>query len=47
MFNLMKVDPLVYISISPIKATALLIQAKLHGTKANVPSAFSKYIKTV
>ena len=47
MFKLMKVNPLEFVDLPPLQATWLLILAKLHGSKANVPSLMSKFIKTV
>ena len=47
MFRLMRVNPLVFVPLNPLKAGKLLVQARLHGTRANVPSVLSRYIKTV
>lgn len=47
MFKLMKVNPLKLVNLSPLKSVKLLLLAKLHGTKANVPNLLSRYIKTV
>jgi hypothetical protein len=43
----MKVNPMVFIPLPYFKALRLLVQAKLHGTKANVPNPLSHVIKTV
>ena len=47
MFKLMKVNPLKLVNLSPLKSVKLLLLAKLHGTKANVPNLLSRFIKTV
>lgn len=47
MFKLMKVNPLKLVNLSPLKSAKLLLLAKLHGTKANVPNLLSRFIKTV
>ncbi|MDD3831777.1 MAG: DUF362 domain-containing protein [Clostridia bacterium] len=47
MFNLMKVNPMVFVPINPIKALYCLILSKLHGSTALVPSPFSNIFKTV
>ena len=47
MFHLMHVNPMEFAPINPIKATACLLLAKLHGSSALVPSVFSHVIKTV
>ena len=47
MFHLMKVNPMVFVPINPIKALSCLILSKLYGSKALVPSTFSHIIKTV
>lgn len=47
MFYLMKVSPLEFAPISPLVSVRCLAQAKLHGSKALVPSLLSKHIKTV
>lgn len=47
MFYLMKVDPMEFAPINPLKALRCLILAKLHGSTALVPSPFSNRIKTV
>lgn len=47
MFHLMKVNPMVFVPISPLKAVRCLALAKLHGSKALVPSTFSHIFKTV
>lgn len=47
MFRLMKVNPLALVDLPPLQAAWLLILAKLHGSKANVPALWSKLIKTV
>lgn len=47
MFHLMKVSPLEFAPISPITSIKCVVLAKLHGTKALVPSLLSKVIKTV
>ncbi len=47
MFKLMKVNPLKLVNLSPFKSVKLLLLAKLHGTKANVPNLLSRFIKTV
>lgn len=47
MFYLMKVSPLEFAPISPFVSIKCVLLAKLHGTKALVPSLLSKWIKTV
>ena len=47
MFYLMKVDPMEFAPINPLKALWCLTQSKLHGSTALVPSPFSNRIKTV
>ena len=47
MFHLMKVDPMVFVPINPVKALWCLTLSKLHGSKALVPSPFSNRFKTV
>ena len=47
MFYLMKVSPLEFAPISPLVSIRCVLQAKLHGSKALVPSLLSKIIKTV
>ena len=47
MFYLMKVDPLSFAPLPPLTAVKCLLLAKLHGTKALVPSVLSNRIKTV
>lgn len=47
MFYLMKVSPFEFAPISPIISIKCVLLAKIHGTKALVPSLVSKYIKTV
>lgn len=47
MFHLMKVNPLVFVPINPFKAMKCLLLAKIHGSKALVPSTFSHIFKTV
>ena len=47
MFYLMKVDPMEFAPINPLKALWCLTQAKLHGSTALVPSPFSNRFKTV
>ena len=47
MFYLMKVSPLEFAPISPLVSISCIILAKLHGTKALVPSLISYYFKTV
>ncbi|MCQ2513175.1 MAG: DUF362 domain-containing protein [Lachnospiraceae bacterium] len=47
MFYLMKVSPLEFAPISPLVSVRCILLAKLHGTKALVPSLVSNYIKTV
>lgn len=47
MFYLMKVSPLEFAPISPLVSVKCIALAKLHGTKALVPSLLSKYFKTV
>ncbi|MBQ0036747.1 MAG: DUF362 domain-containing protein [Firmicutes bacterium] len=47
MFNLMKVSPLEFAPISPLVSIKCIVLAKLHGTKALVPSLISNYFKTV
>lgn len=47
MFHLMHVNPMVFVPISPLKALKCLVLARLHGSKALVPSTFSHIIKTV
>ena len=47
MFYLMKVSPLEFAPVSPLISVKCIILAKLHGTKALVPSLISNYFKTV
>ena len=47
MFYLMKVSPLEFAPISPFVSIKCILLAKLHGTKALVPSLISNYFKTV
>ena len=47
MFYLMKVSPLEFAPISPLVSIKCILLAKLHGTKALVPSLISNYFKTV
>ena len=47
MFHLMKVSPMVFVPINPLKALSCLTLAKLHGSKALVPSTLSRIFKTV
>lgn len=47
MFHLMKVNPMVFVPINPIKALKCLALARLHGSTALVPSTFSHIFKTV
>ena len=47
MFHLMHVDPMEFAPIPLYKSVTLLLQAKLHGTKAVVPSFLAHKIKTV
>ena len=47
MFYLMKVSPLEFAPVSPLVSIKCIILAKLHGTKALVPSLISNYFKTV
>lgn len=47
MFYLMKVDPMEFAPINPVKALKCLVLSKLHGSTALVPSPFSNRIKTV
>ena len=47
MFYLMKVDPMEFAPINPLKALECLVLSKLHGSKALVPSPFSNRFKTV
>lgn len=47
MFYLMKVSPLEFAPISPFVSVKCILLAKLHGTKALVPSLLSKHFKTV
>ncbi|MBQ6076257.1 MAG: DUF362 domain-containing protein [Lachnospiraceae bacterium] len=47
MFYLMKVDPMEFAPINPLKALRCLALSKLHGSTALVPSPFSNKIKTV
>lgn len=47
MFHLMKVNPMVFVPISPVKAMKCLALSKLHGSTALVPSPFSNIFKTV
>ena len=47
MFHLMHVNPMVFVPISPLKALKCLVLARLHGSKALVPSTFSHLMKTV
>ncbi len=45
MLKLMKVNPMKLVDLNPLKGIWLLFLAKLHGSKANVPSPFCKWIK--
>ena len=47
MFYLMKVSPLEFAPISPLVSVRCVLQAKLHGSKALVPSLLSRKVKTV
>ncbi len=47
MFHLMKVNPMVFVPINPVKALKCLTLSKLHGSTALVPSTFSHIFKTV
>lgn len=47
MFHLMKVNPMVFVPINPIKALWCLVLSKLHGSTALVPSPFSNMFKMV
>ncbi len=47
MFYLMKVDPLSFAPLPALTAAKCLLLAKLHGTKALVPSILSNRFKTV
>ena len=47
MFYLMKVDPMEFAPINPLKALRCLTLSKLHGSTALVPSPFSNRFKTV
>lgn len=47
MFHLMKVDPRDLVFVPDARAAWLLLLAKLHGSKANVPPVWAKLIKTV
>lgn len=47
MFHLMKVNPMVFVPINPLKALWCLTLSKLHGSTALVPSTFSHIFKTV
>lgn len=47
MFHLMKVNPMVFVPINPLKALWCLTLSKLHGSTALVPSPFSNLFKTV
>lgn len=47
MFNLMQVNPMVFVPINPLKALGCLALSKLHGSTALVPSPFSNKFKTV
>ena len=47
MFYLMKVNPMEFAPIGPLKALKCLTLSKLHGSNALVPSPFSNQIKTV
>lgn len=47
MFYLMKVNPMEFAPINPLKALGCLLLSKLHGSTALVPSPFSNRIKTV
>ena len=47
MFYLMKVSPLEFAPVSPFVSVKCIILAKLHGTKALVPSLVSNFFKTV
>jgi uncharacterized protein (DUF362 family) len=47
LFHLMKVNPMAFIPLPFFKALWLLVLAKLHGTRANVPNPLSHVIKTV
>ena len=47
MFYLMKVSPLEFAPINPFVSVKCVLLAKLHGTKALVPSLVSNHFKTV
>lgn len=47
MFHLMKVNPMVFVPINPLKAVWCLTLSKLHGSTALVPSPLSHLIKMV
>ena len=47
MFHLMKVNPMVFVPINPLKALWCLTLSRLHGSKALVPYTFSNIFKTV
>ena len=47
MFHLMKVNPMVFVPINPVKALTCLTLSKLHGSNALVPNPFSNIFKTV
>ncbi len=47
MFYLMKVNPMEFVPINPLKALSCLVLSKLHGSTALVPNPFSNIIKTV
>lgn len=47
MFRLMQVTPTDLVDLPPLQAAWLLLMARLHGSKANVPSLLSRSIKTV
>lgn len=47
MFKLMKVDPMEFAPVPLMTSVKCLVLAKLHGSKALVPSLASKYFKTV
>jgi hypothetical protein len=36
----MKIPPIRLVPINPLKSLALLLEAHLHGTKANITNAF-------
>lgn len=47
MFHLMKVSPMGFAPINPLKSVSCVVLAKLHGSTALFPSVLSNIIKTV